>query len=97
MQGPGLQLTLRVSRVDLRGSGWRRSVGRLTLSVDMALSRVRGTGSTCISALPSLLSGIGLPAAAAHRTHHQFIFIHANLSADCMNVSGSRSTCQGDQ
>lgn len=61
--GRRMWLTLRVSKVDRRGSGWRRSVGRLTLSVEMALSRVRGTGSTCISALPSLLSGIGLPPA----------------------------------
>ena len=68
MLGLGPELTLRVRRVDRRGSGWRRSVGRLTLSVEMALSRVSGTGSTCISALPSLLNGIGLPAAAAQRT-----------------------------
>lgn len=61
-------MTLSVSRVERRGSGWRRSLGKLTLSVEMALSRVRGTGSTCISALPSLLSGMGLPAAATHES-----------------------------
>jgi len=37
----------------------------LTLSVDIALSRVSGTGRMCISALPSLLRGIGLPAAVS--------------------------------
>ena len=55
--------TLRVRRVARRASGGRRSAGMLTLSVEMALSRVKGTGRICISALPSLLRGIGLPAA----------------------------------
>ena len=56
-------LTLRVRRVARRASGGRRSLGMLILSVEMALSKVMGTGRMCISALPSLLMGIGLPAA----------------------------------
>jgi hypothetical protein len=60
-------LTLRVRRVARRASGGRKSFGMLILSVEMALSRVIGTGRMCISALPSLLMGIGLPAAGKHR------------------------------
>ena len=60
-------LTLRVRRVARRASGGRKSFGMLILSAEMALSRVIGTGRMCISALPSLLMGIGLPAAGKHR------------------------------
>jgi len=60
-------LTLRVRRVARRASGGRRSFGMLILSVEMALSKVMGTGRMCISALPSLLMGIGLPAAGTQR------------------------------
>ena len=56
-------LTLRVRRVARRASGGRRSFGMLILRVEMALSKVMGTGRMCISALPSLLMGMGLPAA----------------------------------
>lgn len=62
------QQTLRVSKVARRGSDCRKSLGKLTLRVEMALKRVRGTGRTCISALPSLLNGMGLPAAQAVQT-----------------------------
>ena len=58
--------TLRVSRVALLASGGRRSEGMLTLRLEMALSRVKGTGRITISALPSLLTGIGLLAACTH-------------------------------
>lgn len=60
-------VTLRVRRVARRASGGRKSFGMLILSVEMALSKVMGTGKMCISALPSLLMGIGLPAADTHR------------------------------
>ncbi len=60
-------LTLRVRRVARRASGGRRSFGMLILRVEMALSKVMGTGRMCISALPSLLMGMGLPAAGKHR------------------------------
>lgn len=60
-------LTLRVSKVARLASGGLKSFGMLTLSVEMALRRVKGTGRMTISALPSLLIGMGLPAAHAHR------------------------------
>ncbi len=60
-------LTLRVRRVARRASGGRRSFGMLILRVEMALSKVMGTGRMCISALPSLLMGMGLPAADTQR------------------------------
>ena len=51
--------TLTVSRVSLRVCGGRRSGGTLMRRVDMAVTRVSGTGSTCISAEPSFCAGAG--------------------------------------
>ena len=62
-----LCLTLRVSRVARLASGGLKSFGMLTLSVEIALRRVKGTGKMTISALPSLLIGMGLPAAHTDR------------------------------
>ena len=60
----GALLALTVRRVALRGSAGRRSGGMLTLRVEMAVTRFRGTGTTCISASLSSFAGVGTPAAS---------------------------------
>ena len=64
-------LTLTVSRVSLRLSGGRRSGGTLMRSVDMAVTRLSGTGSTCISAAPCFMAGFGF-APGPEQTDFQF-------------------------
>lgn len=51
--------TLTVSRVSFRVSCGRRSGGTFMRRVDMAVTKVSGTGSTCISAGPSFFAGAG--------------------------------------
>lgn len=64
--------TLTVARVSLRISGGRRSGGTLTRSVDIAVTRLSGTGSTCISAAPSFPAGSGFaPAPAQAEPQHR--------------------------
>jgi len=87
-------LTLRVRRVARRASGGRKSFGMLILSVEMALSRVIGTGRMCISALPSLLMGIGLPAAGKHREWVMHVLDTNTHSLGAETTAGYDLDCQ---
>ena len=86
------QQTFRVSSVALLASGGLRSLGMLTLRVEMALRSVNGTGRMTISAFPSLLIGIGLPAAQTH-THTHSHLLNPSRAAACMQQVAMRK-CQ---